>query len=191
MNESVNPAAEFFSFHTVLSYLSPSSLFLPRSILLAPPPSVTRSYCISFRPSSLHPTKLHPRLSHPLRAALSLSTRPPASSFLRPSSFVPAFLLYFRPFTISPRYARADGPMGFREAFATVSSSILRLLQDTPSRACTLTSPPHTLPFCSTFMHSPHPGHPGNGIKVRNGRSTDIFGFSIPPCFPRPRVTPT
>lgn len=187
----------FFFPPSFLIYLHSSIFFSPRSVVLLSLPSVTRSYCISFRLSSsprfFLPLDQHTESLAFLSSMNLLTTNhfprihqcpfPVLPPFPVLSPSIPATHLYFRSFAISPRYARADGPMGFRKAFATVSSSILRLVQDTVSRACTLTSPSHSTSSLFVLLLCIRRTRAilATSIKVKNDRATDsIFGFSVP-----------
>ena len=164
--------ADFF--HPQLPYLSPPSpLFSHRSILLLSPTSLTDPSLLLFhfllRSSSFHPF-LSPLPLLLCRSKSSFLSPPPPTLFHLSTVYfffsllltVP-FRLYFRFLSqFRPDALCADGPMGFRRAFATgfffhLVPSECRMAQDMPWGVDTLTSKPGPFLFFHFYAFSPQP----------------------------------
>lgn len=164
--------ADFF--HPQLPYLSPPSpLFSHRSILLPSPTSLTdpslllfhfllRSSSLSFAPSpSLMSFQILLLIPSPTNSVPSIHR---ILLFLpSPSVLTVPFRLYFRFLSqFRPDALCADGPMGFRRAFATgfffhLVPSECRMAQDMPWGVDTLTSKPGPFLFFHFYAFSPQP----------------------------------
>lgn len=194
-NEGVIPATQIFSFPTSLFISLPP--FCHRSILLLPsltsftdpscyysisffalpPPNpffrpLPFSYIVPNPPSYFHPP--------PLCSTLHLSTVHFFFSFsFRPYRSFPSLFSLLSQFRLDTLCA--DGPMGFRKAFAT--GFFFHLVpsgaQDMPGRGHVNIETWALFVLSLLCIFAAPEAILTNDIKVKNGRPTDIFGFTI------------